>query len=126
MTDDIRSELHDSVDAAVDAQTEKDAAEARLRAIEDRLNQPSPQPDLSGYVTREDLDSKFSELTTLIGGLVAPPPAPPAASTETTIDDDDDDEEEEAPKVVTQMTTKAEIEERPPRSSHFLFRRIGR
>lgn len=125
MTDDIRSELHDSVDAAVDAQTEKDAAEARLRAIEDRLNQPSPQPDLSGYVTREDLDSKFSELTTLIGGLVAPAPAP-AVSTETAIDDDEDDEEEEAPKVVTQMTTKAEIEERPPRSSHFLFRRIGR
>lgn len=125
---DLRDELHENVDAAVDAKEQDDAAEARLAAMEQRISAAEtreiPQPDLSRFVTHEDLDSKFDALLGAITGLATPKPV--EATTETHTDDDDEEETEEAPKIVTQMTSKAEIEEHAPRPSHFLFKRLGR
>jgi hypothetical protein len=91
------------------------ALETRLQAAETR---ESPAPDLSPiHEAIAGLTSKFDAILDRLSN-------PPEAKAESKVDTDDE-ETEDAPKVVTQMATKAEVTERPPRASHILFRRFG-
>lgn len=128
VTEDLRTELHESVDQVVTDKEREQAENERIASLETRLSaaetRETPGVDLSPiHSAINDLSTRFD---TLLASIVA---SRASGSTETgaSVDTDtsDDDDVETAPRVVTQMTHKSEIDEKPPRAAHFLFRRFG-
>lgn len=129
VTDDLRTDLHDSVDKVVSDKEKEDADNDRIASLETRLsaaeNRETPGVDLSPiHGAISGLNDKFD---TLLAAITATGASRAEGSTQTTADVDpgNDEDDEPAPKVVTQMATRAEVTERPPRAAHFLFRRLG-
>jgi len=129
MDNDIRDDLHSKVDEVITAKEREDRREERLAAIEARVNTPQSPVDLAPV--NSAIDSLSERLDAFFASLTANASTRSAETTASVAEDDPDDDDgneetETAPKVITQMTTNEETEERAPRPSHFLFHRFGR
>jgi hypothetical protein len=141
-TEQVREDLHDAVDAAVNDAERQSQIFERIDALDRRLTEmsqipPAPSVDLSPILERFDaMDSRLSALETPREPETKDDESDDSDDSDSTVDDAAETAEDIADaveetssieeKIAAQadVSIKPEIPERPPIKTHVLFRRL--